>query len=77
METVAGATYYVGIPTPATPVPSFVSTVTVTYTAGPNIGRKESVVVPDSFPRRVSKDGAMHACIVMGRLQCLFVPPAM
>jgi hypothetical protein len=35
-----------------------------------------SVIVPANFPRRASGDGRMHACILNGRLICLFLPPA-
>lgn len=39
--------------------------------------RHGSVVVPANFKHRESKDGRMHACILNGRLICLFMPPAM
>jgi hypothetical protein len=43
--------------------------------------RHGSVVVPDNFPRRQSKDHRMHACMRPGpggtmRLICIFLPPS-
>ncbi len=40
-----------------------------------------TVVVPANFPRRLSKDGQMHACMRKTgegnmRLLCIFMPPA-
>ena len=36
-----------------------------------------TVVVPVNFKMRESQDGGMHACIVKGKLVCLFMPPSM
>jgi hypothetical protein len=33
--------------------------------------------VPHNMQFRASKDGQMHACIIHGRLICLYMPPAM
>ena len=33
--------------------------------------------VPHNMQFRASKDGAMHACIIKGRLICLYLPPSM
>ena len=35
-----------------------------------------TVVVPQNFKMRESPDGQAHACIVKGRLVCLFMPPS-
>jgi hypothetical protein len=35
-----------------------------------------SVVVPADFKTRESPDGRTHACIINGRLICLFLPPS-
>jgi hypothetical protein len=38
-----------------------------------------TALVPQNFPRRESRDGKMHACMLPGRgemrLVCLFIPP--
>lgn len=36
-----------------------------------------TAVVPYDMTHRPSPDGRMHACIVNGRLICLFMPPSM
>ena len=41
-----------------------------------------TAIVPASFPRRESKDGQMHACMLPDsngnmRVLCLFMPPSM
>lgn len=55
---------------PGSPLPVLL----VTTSAG-------TVMVPPSFPRRMSKDGRMHACIRPGdggtaRLICIYLPPS-
>ncbi len=37
--------------------------------------RHGSAPVPEGMPRRLSPDGRMHACIVRGKVLCLWVPP--
>ena len=37
--------------------------------------RHGSATVPVDFPMRQSRDGRMHACIRMGILICLYMPP--
>jgi hypothetical protein len=73
MTTVASSVYLMGIGgEKASP---FTTTVTVDlpYMAG---GR-QTVIVPPDFPLRESKDSRVHACIVAGRLRCLFIPPGL
>jgi hypothetical protein len=73
MTTVASAAYLMGIGGEKSSPFTTTVTVDLPYMAG---GR-QTVIVPPDFPQRESKDGRMHACIVAGKLRCLFMPPAM
>ena len=39
--------------------------------------RHGTATVPPNMKMRPSQDGRMHACIVNGRLICLYLPPSM